>query len=457
MKLAVLLLVLFTVFTQKTFSDNNFSFDYDFCSFKDDNPGKVFVELYYAFNQHQLKFIKTSDGYEAGGKLSVVVVNSSTGKTVINKVFKVPLNVKDTAGYDKNKKLVGQIDMLLDSGSYKLAIDGSDFNDTSYVMKRTEDIDLHGFLNDKLCASSIELASNIIKSDDQKNVFYKNTLVVTPNPSLLYGNNMSSMYYYMEFYNMNKDAIGEKYTLNFSILDSKGNEDYSNIKNYKIISTSKVEIGSIDLSKFITDKYKLSVSLKNDAGDVLQEVSKIFYVFNPAAKDTSALTNTDPGFTLSEFSRYSEKDVAKEYERLIYIITDVQKKQYEKLNTLDERREFLYNFWKARDVNPVKAHMEHIRRIEYANKNFRDAFREGWKSDRGRVYVIYGQYDDIERHNFESQTRAYEIWTYNATQGGAIFVFVDQSSGTGNFMLVHSTAQNEIRDDNWQDKLDIRK
>jgi GWxTD domain-containing protein len=457
MKHAVLLLVLLIAFNQKAFSDNNFSFDYDFCSFKDENSGKVFVELYYAFNQHQLKFIKTSDGYEAGGKLSVVLVNSVTGKTVINKMFKVPLSIKDTAGYDKNKKLVGQIDMLLDSGSYKLAIDGSDFNDTSFVMKRTEDIDLHGFSNERLCVSSIELASNITKSDDQKNIFYKNTLVVTPNPSLLFGNNMSSMYYYMEFYNLNKDVMGEKYTLNFSILDSKGNEDYSNIKNYKIISPSKVEIGSIDLSKFTTDKYKMSISLKNDAGDILQEASKIFYVFNPAVKDTNAVTNTDPGFTLSEFSKYDDKDVAKEYERLIYLITDIQKKQYDKLNTLDQKREFLYNFWKSRDVNPVKAHMEHLRRIEYANKNYRNAFLEGWKSDRGRVYVLYGPYDDIERHDFESQTRAYEIWTYNAIQGGAIFVFVDQSSGVGNFELVHSTAQNEIRDDNWQDKLNIRK
>ena len=458
MKNAVFSLIFFSVLIlqKPVLSDPNFSFEYDYSIFKDDNPSKIYFELYYSFNQNQLIFRKTDGGYTAEAKLYVDMFKKDIGKSILNKTYGIPLTVKDTAGYNKNAKLVGQINMLLDAGEYKLTLLGSDFYDTSYAMKHTEDIDLKTFTAGDLAASSIELASGIEKSSDQQNLFYKNTLLVTPNPSLLFGNNMSSLYYYMEFYNMKSDVVGDKYTLAITAVDSKGNEDYSDNKSYKVVAASKVEFGSIDLTKFTTDKYKLSISVKNDAGTTLAEASKMFYVFNPAVKDTSPQLLGDPGYDLSEFAKFTENRVNSDYEKMIYILTDAQKIQFEKLSTLDSKRLFLYNFWKSRDVNPIKAHTEYFKRVDYANKNFRNQFIDGWKSDRGRVYIIYGQYDDIDRHNYESQTKGYEIWTYNSVQGGAIFVFIDMSSGIGDYQLVHSTAQNEIRDDNWQSRLDIK-
>ncbi len=458
MKNAVVSLIFFSVLAlvKPVYSDQNFTFEYDYSAFKDENPAKVYFELYYSFNQNQLIFKKTDAGYTAEAKLSVDVFKKAIDKSVLNKTYGIPLTLKDTAGYDRNKKLVGQINMLLDTGEYKLTLAGTDFYDTNVVMKRSEDIELHGFSPDNPGASSIELASAIERSSDRQNIFYKNTLLVTPNPALLFGNNMPSLYYYLELYNMKKETIGDKYTLAISATDSKGNEAYSDSKNYNLVAVSKVEIGSIDLTKFTTDKYKLSISLKNEAGNVLAESSKMFYVYNPAVKDLSAQIQGDPGYDLSEFPKYTDERVNSEYEKMIYIISDPQKKQFEKLISLDSKRLFLYNFWKSRDSNPIKAHNEYFKRVEYANQNYRNQFIDGWKSDRGRVYIIYGPYDDIERHNYESQTKGYEIWTYNSVQGGAIFVFIDMSAGIGDYVLVHSTAQNEVRDDNWQDRLNIK-
>jgi len=74
--------------------------------------------------------------------------------------------------------------------------------------------------------------------------------------------------------------------------------------------------------------------------------------------------------------------------------------------------------------------------------------REGYRTDRGRVYIMYGPPDDNERHPNESDMRPYEIWSYHNIQGGVIFVFVQRSS-TSEYELVHSTHRNELHDENW--------
>lgn len=114
----------------------------------------------------------------------------------------------------------------------------------------------------------------------------------------------------------------------------------------------------------------------------------------------------------------------------------------------------MFKYWKG--ISQYLTKKEYFSRLDFANKNFKSDFREGWKTDRGRIYALYGKYDEIERFPYEGSTRAYEIWTYNKIQGGAIFVFVDNSTGFGDYVLVHSTAQNEIRDDNWKEKINIK-
>jgi hypothetical protein len=70
-----------------------------------------------------------------------------------------------------------------------------------------------------------------------------------------------------------------------------------------------------------------------------------------------------------------------------------------------------------------------------------------------------GKPDEIERHPFESETKAYEIWHYTALpgEGPCDFVFIDLSNDGGNYALVHSTKRGELRDDNWKDRLTLKK
>jgi GWxTD domain-containing protein len=104
----------------------------------------------------------------------------------------------------------------------------------------------------------------------------------------------------------------------------------------------------------------------------------------------SALAQSDG----SAYRKWLNEDVA-------YIITDEERTAFKRAQTNDEREKFIEDFWLRRDPTPgtVENEMkeEHYRRIAFANERFASAI-PGWKTDRGRIYIVYGPPDEIEDH-----------------------------------------------------------
>ena len=446
--------ILFFLVSTAIFAQNDFSFDYDYAIFRDEGT-KVFLELYYSFSPQEMLFVKTTGGFEASGKLQLDVSEKNSGKIFVAKDFKVPVILDDTSGNKKDFKLTGQINLLLDSGTYIVKMTASDFNNSSKVNKAEEEIILKPFPLNKVIMSTVELSTGISKSTDESNIFYKNTLEVIPNPSNLFGNNLSKLYYYIELYNLNNAELGDKYSIVTVIANKDGTEINSETKKYELKSSSKVEYGSVDIKGLPSNTYQLLIKLLDSGDNELMRAYKYFYVFSSdSISSNQNLTELENQYLLSEYPKLSEKQVDDEFNKVIYLMSDQQKENYESLKTLDEKRMFMFNYW--RGIAAYISKKEYMSRIDFANKNFKSDLREGWKTDRGRIMALYGKYDEIERFPYEGSTRAYEIWTYNKLQGGVIFVFIDNSTGFGDFILAHSTAQNEISDENWRDKITIR-
>jgi GWxTD domain-containing protein len=104
-------------------------------------------------------------------------------------------------------------------------------------------------------------------------------------------------------------------------------------------------------------------------------------------------------------------------EEVPYLITNEERAAFEKLPTDDERQLFIQQFWDRRNPKPGSAENEfkeeYYRRIAYANEHFA-ANVPGWKTDRGRIYIMYGPPDEIDSHpvasaNFAKPT---DIWRY---------------------------------------------
>jgi GWxTD domain-containing protein len=120
--------------------------------------------------------------------------------------------------------------------------------------------------------------------------------------------------------------------------------------------------------------------------------------------------------------------------QLKYIATTSENRQLRQAS-FGERERLFREFWTRRDptagTDENELMEEYYQRVEVANEKFA-THREGWETDRGRVYILYGEPTDIERHPFESASRPYEIWYYSSI--ARRFVFVDYT-GFGDYTL----------------------
>jgi len=120
-------------------------------------------------------------------------------------------------------------------------------------------------------------------------------------------------------------------------------------------------------------------------------------------------------------------------EDVTYIITDEERKAWKRLSTDDERENFIESFWLRRDPTPDTEENEykeeHYRRIAYANERFASGI-PGWKTDRGRIYIVYGPPDEIDDHSSggsydrpieegggTTSTFPFVDWTYRYIEG----------------------------------------
>src|SRR6202167_826001 len=120
-------------------------------------------------------------------------------------------------------------------------------------------------------------------------------------------------------------------------------------------------------------------------------------------------------------------------EEVPYIITDEERKAFMSLSNDEEREAFIENFWLRRNPNPDSPENEfreeHYRRIQYANDHYA-AGKPGWKTDRGRIYIMWGPADSIDSHpsggmyerpmeegGGETSTFPFEVWHYRYLEG----------------------------------------
>jgi GWxTD domain-containing protein len=126
-------------------------------------------------------------------------------------------------------------------------------------------------------------------------------------------------------------------------------------------------------------------------------------------------------------NRWVEKDV-------FYIIAKDEKNEFLSLKTVEEKENFIDLFWRKRDPNPDTEANEfkdtYYERMAFANEHFASGI-QGWKTDRGIVYILYGKPDKIEkgRSNFEGlQNVLFEKWTYEnlpEKKSKTQFIFLD--------------------------------
>ena len=129
------------------------------------------------------------------------------------------------------------------------------------------------------------------------------------------------------------------------------------------------------------------------------------------------------------------KNIDLAIKQMKYII-DNDKYEHSNKKFRKNKENLFYSLWKDMDPTPETEHNElmdeYYRRVSYANENF-DGWKDGWETDRGMIYILFGPPDQVERTNPSmSNSTLYQIWTYNRINKQ--FIFKDQN-GFGDFRL----------------------
>ncbi|MFQ6615949.1 MAG: GWxTD domain-containing protein [Fidelibacterota bacterium] len=413
--------------------------------------GENYVEIYYAFDVSDLTYEQEDDHLQGGLLLHGAVASPGDQEVIVNRVWSIPHQVADSTQLESVTTVVGVIGLTVPEGTYTLTVESFDLNDTSRKHVNTHDLPFRSFMGEDIALSDVELCSSIGKATDTTpSSFYKNTLEVVPNPGRIYGGDLPSLDYYVEAYNFLVSPDILKFYTTAKVYDPLGNELVSQERSRPRLHESSVEVGSIDVSSLDPGSYLFEFSVVDPASDSRVTSRKEFYVYGPRRWQEEAI------LWASGYAGMNEKDLDREFDLARYVALDTETALYEDLISPGTKRRFLFEFWKKRDSDPKTFENEYkeefMQRVEVANARFRTANKEGWQTDRGRVYIVYGPPDEYERHDSGPMTKPYEVWYYNDLQGGVHFVFADLF-GFRDYILLHSTHRSELRDDTWQQQI----
>lgn len=428
----------------------------DICQYRNKSENN-YLELYYSYQEASLSYIKKGDGFEGAIAMSVTFTSNESDSVFLNKNFRIPHLVSDTTNLDQKKSLVGMINMLVPNRDQNMSIESIDDHNNSRNQTITFQLQSKSFFSESVSISDVELASTIRKMQSgKKTIFTKSSYDVIPNPSGIYSNKLPRVYYYFEVYNMLQGIPGDNYSINTTILDLNGLQVLSKQKTKKRLNESSVEVGQIDVGSLPSGVYIFDAQILDPNGEALSNTRKPFTYINQktiVTRPVSDLSSSD--LLKSQLYAKSENALDAEFASLRYIAKRSEIRAYKKTKTLDNKVNFLTDFWDKRDSDPGtlenETRDEYLSRVEYASR-FASGLKKGWQSDRGRIIILYGEPDEYSREATSIGTAPHEIWYYYNLQGGVIFVFAALGGGQEH-RLIHSTHRSELQDFQWMETL----
>jgi GWxTD domain-containing protein len=433
-KFIIAILIFFSI---PAFAQKGISMFLDYARFRYDREVS-YLEIYYMVNDANV-ISKEKELF-----LNIQIVDTRIDSQLATQDIKMTFNEE----LDPSQTKLGMVKTLLPEGHYTLRLMGY-LNDLSQRLDTVSiDLNIKSFVNEKITLSDLELSNNIIPNSNRtENSFYKNTMEVIPNPSRFFTKD-NRLYYYVELYNLNMDSqTDNNLQIELVIADEEGQirESKKYVRPQK--TESLVEVGAFDISKMESGLYALIFAVTDTAADYSVYRRSQFYVQNPdvVAEDGR---NKEREFMQSRYFQMGNEELDERFAQASHIATKEEINIYNSLANVEGKKNFLFEFWQRRTKERPDFEDDYYERVEYANQQYGTSGVEGWNTDMGRVYIVYGEPDQIERNASTPGTNPYEIWHYYDIQGGVEFDFVDDL-GFGQYKLVNSTHRNEVREPDW--------
>jgi len=257
---------------------------------------------------------------------------------------------------------------------------------------------------------------SIIQDIDSHNIFNNTTKMDVGNLSIIskltaFHYDGEEKYYISKVVKEDVDTVWFKFQMSdFEIIGEKIPFNYKVLQDSTIIDSSMVNVIGNQQNMY-NIPIKISSEWENDLtifiGNKGQFSSIKLFV---ESKDGTQLWSDN------------QKDIVGV---MAYLLPFSEIKNFSKLED-GELFEAATEYWKSKDPtsNTKKNELleEINNRIAYVNAHF-SVLGKGWRSDMGKIYIIYGPPESIDRHYNAEYLYNYEIWYYTS---GRKFTFSDQ-------------------------------
>lgn len=360
----------------------------------------LYIEL--PLGNVQFKKNQVAGKYDAYIDYSIVIKNSRNEVVNSNYFSETMSNSEDEMKKISEKSVYAIKQFYLAPGSYSLFFVLKDKNNQKEYSKE-KSITVKDFKKGTINFSDMMLVSSYREDEEGKKEI---SPIINSNIG-----NLKDFYLFFEVYNSSSSTVEAVYY--YKVLDEKNKVLLEGTYNYYLDSGVTKKVERINTNLFLLGNYKLEITDKMSNELMASRNLQYRWDFLPVS-----LKNLDLAIS-----------------QLIYIASSEELNKIKDAKTKeDKEREFL-RFWKDKDPSPGTPRNELMReyynRIKIANERY-SHYVDGWKTDMGMVYIIYGNPSSIERHPFESDSKPYEIWEYYDSKKR--FIFVDET-GFGDYRL----------------------
>lgn len=411
-----------------------------------------YIEVVFSFEGKSLKTVRGADGqYVAQVNCSVFL---SQGTNVVQYA---KFNAKSTPDIlPKASDFMSVERFPLSDGEYQLDIEIFDANDSlASPLIHNEAIEI-SHLSEGCFFSDIAFVSAFTNTVED-NAFSKAGYDLIPYVSNYYPTSLNGLIFYAELYNSHK-LLGKKtsFAYAFCLTDALQVE----IQNTKRIIRAEADevipmLQTIDISNLTSGDYKLKLEMLDRSGKVVSTRYRNFSrnkILENAYIPPSSL-DIEGTFV----ARYSNSDsLYAHIQSCLPIAEGVERNTIDNILSRSDfrtRQSFMYTFWSRRNsVNPEKAWNDYYREVLAVQKEFGTKIKNGWQTDRGRVYLQYGKPSTRVVRNNDPDYWPFEIWHYYTTNTGlrdSRFLFYNTSL-TYDMELLHSDIPVEVRNFDWK-------
>ena len=395
------------------------------------------------------------------GKFKATVEITTTfrpaGDSLICNYSKIALDspvVTDTTALDG--AFIDQQRFSLPNGEYEMDIEVRDLNANSRPSKDMVTVTVD-YKDDLPGISDILLFDSYQKAVKPTSCT-KSGMDFLPRVYPFYGVNDDKLKFYVELYNSNKIHDDGKYLVNYYIEASESMMKLPEFSYGQRLDVDNVNIllNTLDITELPSGNYYLVVEMRDRSNALICSHSAFFQRSNPGVGyDMSNIAAVN--ITNSFVAQINNIDTLRQFIRYLDPICSEAERDYTaglvKTDDLKTMQQFFLNFWSSRaPLNPSFAWNDYLNAVKRVNMSFKTTSYPGYRTDRGYVFLKYGQPDKIVESPNEPGAYPYEIWHYYqvANQRNKHFVFMSKDNSTNDYHLIHSDVVGEINNYRWQ-------